>query len=52
MAVAHNDEDSVRFLIKLGINVNAPVKDFAARTPLNMAVERGEESITRMLLQV
>lgn len=49
-SIAASDPDTVKFLIKLGVNVNARVKDSTARTPLSMAVELGLEDVVRVLL--
>lgn len=50
-ALSKSSQEGVQFLLRLGANVNVPVKDSAARTPLSIAVERGDNAIVNALLQ-
>jgi ankyrin repeat protein len=50
MSINKSDEESIVLLLKCGVNVNALVQDAAQRTPLSLAVERGLDSVVKLLL--
>eukprot|EP00045_Choanoeca_perplexa_P011742 m.125624 g.125624 ORF g.125624 m.125624 type:complete len:1086 (+) comp15752_c0_seq1:186-3443(+) len=49
-AVAQSDSENVRFLLKLGVDVNARMLGSSKRTPLAIAVERQLDEEVKLLL--
>ena len=50
MCINKSDEESILLLMKCGVNVNAVVQDPTQKTPLSLAVERGLDSVVKLLL--
>jgi len=49
--ISKSDADSIQLLLKCKVNINKPTSDASARTPLSLAVERGDEPIVKMLIK-
>eukprot|EP00047_Mylnosiga_fluctuans_P004692 m.235993 g.235993 ORF g.235993 m.235993 type:complete len:1096 (-) comp12913_c0_seq1:104-3391(-) len=50
-AIGAKDAEAVHFLLNMGANANAAVRDSTARMPLYMAIERGLDEVVKALLQ-
>jgi hypothetical protein len=44
-------EECIKLLLECGVDVKRPTSDASHRTPLHLAVERGDERIVRLLLK-
>ncbi len=51
VSISMRDADAVDFLLKLGANANAEVRDTTARTPLTMAITSGLDAVVLPLLR-